>query len=341
MTSCWVRFAVTASLAFGLSGSAVGRTPEPSLWRFVHPDAKAMVGIQWSRVQESELGRWIQRRWIGGLAMPGSEFLKDVTEVLISSPGTLAGSDDEEAPLLVAIRGNFSLARVEEVLSRRGAKKQMFGRIALWRPQSPSSPDPVFALLSPQTILAGDLQSLFSTIERSEMDISVRSSEPILERAHVLACKYDCWAVMRGNGAMHNFLLSSLAGKTLSPDSQGFEAGITVRDGLALDVTLNVRTDRAARLLQGDLKRLVHTAALEKAGVGGFAALLDQLQITNAGPNVLLSLRVSGGDAARALNPVQIPTNRTTDAVQITPPPNLTIKIEGLDDGPREIPFKP
>lgn len=273
--------------------------------------------------------------------MPGAEFLKDVSEVLISSPGGLAGSDQVEPPLLLAIRGNFNLARVEEVLLLHGAKKQMFGRIALWRPQSPSSPDPVFALLSAETILAGDIQSLFSTIERSEMDISVQSSEPILERAHALARQYDCWAVMRGNGAMHNFLLSSLAGKTLSPDSQGFEAGITVRDGLALDVTLKVSTDRAARVLIGELKRLVHTAALEKAGTGGFTALLDKLHITNEGPNVFLSLRVSGGEAARALNPVQILAKRTMDEVQITPQRNLTIKIEGLDDGPREIPFKP
>ena len=341
MTSFWVRLVFASWLLSGLTGLGLCRTPEPSLWQFIHPDAKALVGIQWSRVQESELGRWIQRRWIDGLALPGSEFLKDVDEVLISSPGVSTGSDQEEPPLLIAIRGNFNLPAVEDVLLRHGATKQMFGRIPLWRPKNGPTTDPVFALMSPETILAGDLQSLFSTIERSQIELSTHSLEPFVEHAQLLARRYDCWALMRGNAAMHNFLLSSLAGKTLSPDSQGFEAGITVRDGLAMDVTLKVRTEKAARELQANLNRLVHSAALEKSRSGGFTALLDKLHVTAEGAIVFLSLRISSAEAARNLSPSAKIAEQPKSPALPLPHPTLNIKIDGLDDGPREIPFKP
>lgn len=327
MTSFWVRFV----LVVGLPGSGLCRAPEPSLWRFVHPNAKAVAGIQWSRVRESELGRWIQRRWIDGIALPASEFLQDVDQVLISSPGAPVSTDQDEPPLLIAIRGRFNMARVEEVLLSQGTNKQMFGRVPLYRPKINTAFDPVFAIVDPETILAGDLQSIFSTLERPWSG----SSTQWLERAEVLSKHYDCWALMRDSGTIHNFLLSSLIGNTLSPDSQGFEAGISVRDGLAMDITLRVRSERSARLLQSNLNRMIRLASFQTANPSGFTAFLDKMRIATDGSNVLLSLRLSGVEASRNLNPVR----------EVKPPlqaqRNLTIKIDGLDEGPREVPFKP
>lgn len=336
MISFWVRFAAMAVLSLGIPNSGLCRAPEPSLWHFVHPNAKAVIGIRWSRVQESELGRWIQRRWVAGAAMPGSEFLKDVEEILVSSPGVPLNGDQEEPPLLIAIRGTFDPHRVEELLLSHGVKKQMFGQIPLWRPTASSTGDPVFAMVDSRTILAGDLQSIFAALERPWSD---SSSPEWLERAKSLSTRYDCWALLRDSGTIHGFLLSNLIGTTLSPDSQGFEAGISVREGLAMDVTLKVRTERAARSLQGKLNRNIQLASFQQTDSGGFRALLDKLRIATDGANVLLSLRLSAAEAARSLNPVR--EAHPPPPVPSEPPPNLTIKIEGLDDGPREVPFRP
>jgi len=87
---------------------------DPALLRFVHPDAKALISIDWKRVRQSHLGTMIREKWIDGSpggAIPGVEFLDDIDRFVISSPGRnpIFGST-EEAPMLVVVAGHFDLA---------------------------------------------------------------------------------------------------------------------------------------------------------------------------------------------------------------------------------------
>ncbi len=316
---------------------ALGDIPaEPPLWRYVHPNARALVGIQWSQVEKSDLGKWIQKRWIPDLGMPGVEFLKGVEQVLISSPGPRPEMADEEPPLLIAIRGNFDLARVRQVLVEQGANPQSFAGVSIFRRRGKAVTEPAFALLSSRTILIGDIQSLFATIERLKVASSEENVDAFVGRAQGLAARYDCWALMSDTRAMHNFLFASLAGKTVSPDSQGFQAGISVRSGLAIDVVLSVRNELAAKALQANLSRLVHTAEIDRGGSPDFASLIRKLRITSDRSNVFLSLRMTALEASQNFAPKQrTPVLAKADA------PRLVIRIEGLDEGTRELPFKP
>ena len=307
---------------------AVCSTPAPSaeLWRFVHPDAKALVGIDWRQVQKSEVGRWFQQRWISGMSMPGPEFLDNVEQVLISSPGPPLGNPNGEPSLLVAIRGTFALDQVKSALLRQGNTPQMFGAVPVYRSRDNS--EPAFALLDAATILIGDPHALYSTIERSRL-AEAQDTDQFLARARTLATRYDCWALMKDNGAMHNFLFASLAGRTLTPDSQGFEAGISVRDGLAMDIVLSVRGERAAHSLHANLVRLVSLAGRQQSDNPGFSSLLGGLKISSDRSNVFLSLRMTNAEVQRSLS---LPSRA---------PAKQTIRIEGLDEGTREVPFKP
>ena len=171
-----------------------------------------------------------------------------------------------------------------------------------------------------------------------------------------MAAKYDCWALMADNGSVHNFLFASLAGKALSQDSQGFEAGISVHDGLAMDVVMRVKSERSAKQLHGNLNRLIHIAGPEKGS--DFTGLLRKLRITSDKDSVSMTLRMSNVEVAQTLHPngkdgsdrplvAQTPgrigeADRRIEPLIPPPPPKpLVIRIEGLDEGAREIPYKP
>ncbi len=318
------------------------RKTEASLWRFVHPGSKALVGIQWSRVQKSEVGRWIEQRWINGESIPGVEFLKNIDEVLISSPGTTPGSDDSEPPLLIALQGTFDLAKVRQVLMLQHFRVQTFNGAPIYRKLTASATEPAFALIDSGTILIGDPQSLFSTIESSR---SLADEEPdaFLGRAQLLSTRYDCWAVMSDPSAMKNFLFSSLAGQTLTPDSQGFEAGISVKDGLAIDVVLSLTNEHAARVLAAKLSRTVRMAAASHEDSTGAVGLFQKFRVTLDRSNVMMSVRMNPAETAASLIVPPHPAAASVTAqARAVPAPGQkrVIRIEGLDDGPREIILK-
>jgi hypothetical protein len=329
--------------------------PELSLWRYVHPKSKALVGMQWSKVQKSELGRWLQQKWIKNLTIPGTEFLKDVDEVLISSPGVQSGAEEEDPALMIAIRGHFDLTRIRLVLARQNARLQMFDSIPIYRQKGKPDSEPAFALLNPQTILIGEPQSLFSTIERSKLVQAEEEPGTFTARAQAMAAKYDCWALMNDSGSMHNFLFAALAGKAISPDSQGFEAGISVTGGFSMDVLMKVGSEHAAKVLHGNVNRVIHLAAADKGS--DFQGLLQKLKIASDKSGVALTLRMSNLEVAKSLhlsnepkdekpllaeNPPHLQqADRKVTPPPPPPPPKLVIRIEGLDDGPREVPYKP
>lgn len=330
-------FVLILLVALGLYGAET----EPSLWRYVDPGAKAMAGIRWSAIKDSPVGEWIERRWVGDLTMPGFEFANNVEEVLISA--TRSGQEGE-TPLLIAIRGKFELAKVREVLLKQGSKEQSFNGIPIFRkPRKPAS-EPAFALLSSRTILVGDAQTLFSTIERAR----VRGGDEgpgmaVFTQAQALAAKYDCWALMNEPGAMPNFLFASLASKTLSGDSDGFHAGMSAKNGLTIDLEMSQRTERSAKILMADLVRMVRIAAENPNGSSEAKALLQKLRITTERTSVFMTLRMNVEEAVASLHartgPVVAAANPAEPLAPAEPPKKMVIRIEGLDDGPRVLPF--
>jgi hypothetical protein len=305
---------------------------DASLWRFVHPQSKALVGIQWAKVRESEVGRWVQERWINGESIPFVEFLPDIQEVLISSPGSAAGPDSDPL-LLIAMRGKFDLARVQQLLVRQGHRAQTFGTVPVYRPVAKGSTDPSFALVSSEIILVGDIQALYATLERSRLPVSEDDDEGFLGRAQLLATRYDCWAIMSEPGAMKDFLFASLAGKTLSSETEGFEAGISIKDGLAIDVVLSSRTERGARTVSAKLNRMFK-APVKDSVSPEYGILFQKLQISTDHSNVLIHLRMNQQETAASLKVPAAPE-------VVRAPERKVIRIEGFDEGIREVAVKP
>src|SRR5713226_9177181 len=161
------RFAILVLVLAPVAGT--GQT-DPGLWRFVHPNAKAVISIDWGRIRQSHVGTMLREKWVDtgpAAAIPGIEFLNDVDRFLISSPGQNPADERAEPPVLIVIHGHFEMAKIRKLLVTHGAKPQMFNSVQVYRPQDKNGKDLAFVLLDAQTILMGDARSIFASVERN------------------------------------------------------------------------------------------------------------------------------------------------------------------------------
>ena len=319
---------------------------DQGLWGFIDPGSKALISIDWHRVAHSEIGTMIHEKWIdpgGGGAIPGAEFLNDVERFVICSPG--GNSTDQEAPLLVIASGQFDLAAIRGVLMAHGAKPQKFNSYLVYRPQGKNAKDLAFVLFDAQTLLVGDSRSIFTALERTGFARPAPDPSSILVRAAEMDSNYDAWAIVKTPEALGNNRLTELVtGIGMEADSRGFEAGISLRSGLAADITVLFSSEAAAKSMIAESSKLVHLAVKDKSGEAFLQDLEKKLEFTTEGTRAKISLRLTPPELeknAQLFASRKKPSLDLRPVVQSTPAPppaKQVIRIEGLDGGTREIP---
>lgn len=345
-----------ALLLLTLAPAFANAQTDPALWRFIHPNAKALISIDWRRLSHSHVGNMLREKWINidGPAIPGIEFLDDVDRFVISSPGRdPAAAEPSEPQMLIVARGHFDPAKVRRVLLAHGAKPQMFNSIAVYRPQAKGSKDMAFVVLDAQTIVIGDARSVFQGLDQNRAS---SDPSPIAARATELDSNYDVWAMIQGTGAMAgNRLTEMFSGGALGAEPQTFEAGVSVRNGLVADIRLVLPTEAAAKSMAAELSRLFKTVVKDKAGEPAILELEKKLKISSDGAIAKISLHLTPQEleknarvfaASHKAAPAPIAGIRPVMSPSPAPPPppkpeKRVIRIEGLDEGIREIPYKP
>lgn len=342
---------------------AVAQT-DAGLWRFVHPNAKALIGIDVKRLSTSpvvgELSAQLHAMPIPmglPLQFAGLDLLHSVDRVIISSPGRSNTNPDEEPPLLIAVSGRFEPVKLAQMFVKAGARKQVFNSVTIYRLQDQKNSDFGFVIVNSQTLLIGDVKSLFSVIERVEK--GTVAPPPIVERARDMDVAYDFWAILLTTpSAMASDRLPVMDMAKLN----GFQAGIAVRDGLAIDVNLNTITEKAAKDISGQLSQLIHLAAKDRDNHPEWSGLDRKLKIRVERADVHLALRMDAkevGRMAKAFDDARArglalsakaqqataarvaPNEQTPQPIKPVEPLKQVIRIEGLDGGPREIPYRP
>lgn len=338
---------------------------DPALWRYVHPNAKALLSIDWTHIGHSHVGTLLREKFVdgNGTSIPGIEFLDDVERVVISSPGRTSSDESTEPPVLIVIRGHFDTAKVRQVLVTHGAKAQMFNSTPVYRPQSKSNKDMAFVLLDAQTLLIGDAQSVFTRLEENRYPTpgtNPSTAVSISARAAELDGLYDFWAILSGQNALaSNRLTELLTGGELGSEAQGIEIGVSIRNGLAADVSVKFPSEAAAKTMASEMSRLFKMAVKDKAGEPALLDLEKKLKIGATGLFAKVNLRLTAQELQKnaelfaASRKTQAPPSQTdpaavaavTPVVKTSPPPppkpeRSVIRIEGLDEGVREIPYK-
>jgi hypothetical protein len=212
-----------------------------------------------------------------------------------------------------------------------------------------------FVLLDAQTILIGDASSIFASLDGTTNAAPAADASTILARAAEMDSRYEVWALMTGLQAIANDRLMGLLAGGGAPGSEarGFEAGISLRNGLMADVSFLFPTEPEARNMASEFSKLMKAAIKDKLGGPVMLDLERKLKVSADGAIAKISLRLTPQEleknarifaASRAqpqaamadIRPVVSPTSPATPK----PEPKV-IRIEGLDEGTREIQMKP
>jgi len=330
---------------------------DAGLWRFVHPNAKALIGIDVQRIRTSKVFSEMSSQFNSlplplGMPMqwPGMDLARSVDRVVLSSPGKSAGDPNEEPPLLIAISGRFEPGKLRSMFLKAGAKQQVFDSVTIYRLQDKASSEFGFVVFNSQTLLIGDAKSLYTVIERVEKGNAAPPS--IVERARDMDVSYDFWAILLtppSAMASERFAAMDMAGKL-----NGFQAGIAVRDGLAIDVNLNAISEAAAKDMMAELSKLLKLASKDRENHPEWAGLDKKAKLTVEHSDVHFAFRLNAAEVARLAKTMEeASAKRKTNASQaaasmhatmaqpLPKPPKQVIRIEGLDGGTREIPYQP
>jgi len=340
--------ALRIMLALLLCCSLQGQT-DARLWRYLHPDAKAVIGVDWSRFQQSVIWTMFQEK-MGALPLPvkGLPFLKDIDRIVLSSPGApQAGKND--APVLIAVSGHFAPDSVRKTLVDLGARRQTYSKFTIYRPQGKADgQDLGFLIVDPQTVLIGDLGSLCAAVDRSEF--TPVTPGPTLARAAELDAANDFWAVVSNPNVLSSGRLQGfLAGDDLSELGQGMEFGLSFRDGIGLSVSLKTGSDAMAKHLVDQITQGIKLSLKDKPSNPALAEMGKKLKVMAAGATVSMNLHLTREEVERSSRLYQASVKNAPPSplvplnLEVQPPPKLeekmVIRIDGLDGGPREVPF--
>lgn len=321
-----------------------------AMWQFAPADTKALIGIHWRNVQESRIGHALRQQLAdaGFAAMPFFGILNSIDEAVIASPGKQPDDpEDKQAPVLIRVTGRFRAAEIEHMLAVEGAHAQLYRQKKVYRQKKDS--DMAVTVLDDKTFLLGDASSVFAALDRLEYPSPAQN--PLLARATKLREDNDIWALFA-------VAPTELAGR-LMPDlplienAHGLELGISLRSGLDLQLGLDTDSEESATNLADVLRKTLQLAMKDmqqgpdRAKIVDIAAAAKKIQIAADKSAVRMTLRLDAAEVERSLAEV---ANHRQRAVRpdvaialptrpAPPPAQQTIRIEGLDDGPKEIPL--
>ena len=363
------RFRATLAFAALMSPMAMSAQSDAALWRFVYPNAKALISIDWARIRHSQVGAMFSDKLRTASSslpvpmpqIPGMEMLNDIDRILVSSPGNSSPDDTSQPPVLIGIHGHFEPAKVRELFAHLGAKPQAYDSFQVYRPQGKQVKEMAFTLFDNETILFGDAPSIFAALDRNKFGSSAPQEPPpagsMMARAAEMEANYDFWAIMEATEILSNDSVAGLfRGAEWMADARGFEAGINLRAGLVADIVVHFASETAAKHMTVELTRLLGMAVKDKSAGAQVQEFVKKLKFLADGSAAKISLRLSQQDiekslkafaasqkssaqsAAKAkwsLSPIQPQAPIAIPA----PAKPAVIRIDGLDDGPREIPY--
>lgn len=291
----------------------------PSYWRYAHPQAKVLVGIEWQRIVQSPLAAKLQQEMAQAgltrmMSAQGLDFIWEVERVFISSPG---GGKKDQPPLVAALQGRFDLAKVRESITKLGAKANVYKGVALLAPDKAGA-DQVLALASASVLLFGDRVSVQAALDNYSAAAPPPAGSKLYQRAADLSSRFDLW--FAGVGAP-----GDLAGAAAMPQAQmladveSFEAGVSLQNGLGLELSLNSKTEESAKALAGAVQGLMGLAAMHAGANPEAAEFLKKLHVKTEHARVSLALSIDQAELEKGIQQIRASAGPAMAGVQVRP----------------------
>ncbi len=331
----------------------------PSWWKYLPPESASIVGIQWKQVQATVFAPAIAADLAPGgtLGFPDVELLRNAEQILIGSPTILAVE-----------YGTFPIEKLRAQAESKGLKKVAFRPAELYVSTDPAVLS--IAYVSEKLVLVGSRRTLEDTINRIA-NPKDRAFSPLLARAARYS-KEDLWVVA-------SRLPDPLASRYLPVeiDATAFEGSVSAWDGLHMVASVERPTPNKALDFADSLAEVL--AARPAMAVGTEITTRDRsvlirmdldeeqlassLKLPSGAPAAVVALTPPKRPQAKAFVPppvqpvpaavepaslvaaaasetsIAVPTLMVAPKAMLPPGPPKTVKILGLDSGPKEIPL--
>lgn len=313
--------------------------PEPSAWRFAHPDAQILAGADLFRLGQSPLGEKLRQRF---LAAMGPELSRHVQRLLVST----AFSPDGSADSILILSGPLNAARIRQMAAQGQAPIKNYKGVQVILPPSGSPEETHFAIVDSQTALLGTRLGVAGAIDRSFRTPRPHGeTNPLFSRALDLSSEAEVWVLTDE--------LPSGLGPASWDSKAGLELVLTVKQdaGLAIGLALPdpSQVDAALQALETDrfakppAKYVLASWLPKLASLRQASGLVLSGQLSEPGTlEDFPTLAAALGLPIKPVTPqpqLEITTQRPSPGPPAEPPP-LRVRIEGLDDGPLEIPYQ-
>lgn len=338
----------------------------PAFWRYSHPKAKALIGVDVKAIVNSPLGQKITQEFsqtglsinMSGGAVMG--LLASVDRVLISSP---VGSPkaktvrSQQPPVVIAVSGKFDLPQLRKMVGTAGRPSFYKGVEIHGRAGDTMS----LGFVSPAILLIGERPNLQAAIDHHASAAASALQTDLFTQAAELSNKYDLWFVSDAPPA-------ELANADLPPqlamfrDVETTEGGVSFRNGLALEFGFLTKTPEAAKQMASAIQALVGLAAMGNSDKPEVGEMLRKLQIVHVEDQVTLAMQFSQAEMDRAIESAKSSAQRkgqegwqqvqakpavrgNLEASAVVaqapsePPKPLVVKIFNAEGGTKEIPI--
>jgi hypothetical protein len=334
------------ALVLALANTLPAQQPAPLTWELGHANATVLLGADIRSFRASQVGQSFnsqmqQVQQAGPMMFPftGFQVLSDIDKVFLSSPGNKTAGSKENPPFLLVLEGTFPEDHLR--LFRSGAV-HLYRTIKIYGPSKVTNPS--LAIPDAHTILVGDEKSIRDAIDRHGRKTEAPSL--LLERAAALASKNDIWLIARDS--ISNLQPAGVPVSPMAAEVEGVEAGVSARDGFVLELSIDTKTEAAARQLAQLLTTQMETALATKLDREQSAILMRSLRINSEGNRMALNFSLSKEELEQRMREMQTaPRAFTSPGPGPAPAPApksstpRSVKIYGLDEGVREIPLKP
>ncbi|MEZ5354654.1 MAG: hypothetical protein R2762_18630 [Bryobacteraceae bacterium] len=348
--------------------SIAGAQSHPAFWRYVHPEARSLFGVDLQKAKDSPLGQRVQqeleRYGVKQMASShGVDFISQVDQILVSSPAGFEDADKArgEVPVVFAMAGKFDVPKLRKQFVSLGARRSRYKGVEVFQPKGRNT-DMNAAIVNGTVLLLGDPKGIRLAVDHHALGAPDAARSEMFTRAAALSQLHDIWWVSELSP-------SALAGAGL-PQAEmfqavrGFEGGVSLREGLSIALSLRTDGDGSSKQMGAALQALVQLAAasvkedqpevkeflgrlriaagdgLVNASIaytpGEITQTFEKVMAARMGPGVITA---GGGGESVLVNGDGDSTAPTTLAAAPKQEEKFVVRIFNAEGGTREVPI--
>ncbi len=259
-----MRFTVRLVVAVSVTMGVMGAQSHPTFWRYVHPEARSLFGVDLQKAKASPLGQRVEqevtRMGLQQMASgQGLDFVSQVEQVLISSPGGFeeASKGRGEVPVVFAMAGKFDVRKLRKQFVELGARRSLYKGVEMFQPKGKKT-DMNAAVVNGSILLLGDPKGIRRAVDHHALAAPDAAQSKLFERAAALSQLHDIWWVSEISPAALG--AAGMPQAEMFQSVRGFEGGISLHDGLAVALNLRADDSESAKRMGAALQALVQLA---------------------------------------------------------------------------------